>query len=70
MGTPENKQLLQDIFAATARGDSRPLVEAMADDFAGPSRETAAGRAAYEQAGCADRAVSGVARDASRAASR
>ena len=33
MGTPENKQLLQDIFAATARGDSRPLVEAMAEDF-------------------------------------
>jgi ketosteroid isomerase-like protein len=33
MGTAENKQLLQDIFAATARGDSRPLVEAMADDF-------------------------------------
>ena len=33
MGAPENKQLLQDIFAATARGDSRPLVEAMADGF-------------------------------------
>ena len=33
MGTPENKQLLQDIFAATARGDSRPLVETMAEDF-------------------------------------
>jgi ketosteroid isomerase-like protein len=33
MGTLENKQLLQDIFAATARGDSRPLVEAMAEDF-------------------------------------
>jgi ketosteroid isomerase-like protein len=33
MGAPENKQLLQDIFAATAQGDSRPLVEAMADDF-------------------------------------
>ena len=33
MGASENKQLLQDIFAATARGDSRPLVEAMADDF-------------------------------------
>ena len=33
MSTAENKQLLQDIFAATARGDSRPLVEAMADDF-------------------------------------
>jgi ketosteroid isomerase-like protein len=33
MGTAENKQLLQDIFSATARGDSRALVEAMADDF-------------------------------------
>jgi ketosteroid isomerase-like protein len=33
MGAAENKQMLQDIFAATARGDSRPLVDAMADDF-------------------------------------
>ena len=33
MGAPENKQLMQTIFAATALGDSRPLVEAMADDF-------------------------------------
>jgi ketosteroid isomerase-like protein len=33
MGAPENKQLMQTIFAATAQGDSRPLVEAMADDF-------------------------------------
>ncbi len=33
MGTVGNKHLLQDIFAATARGDSRPLVDAMADDF-------------------------------------
>ena len=33
MGTAENRQLLQDIFTATARGDSRPLVDAMADDF-------------------------------------
>jgi ketosteroid isomerase-like protein len=33
MSTAENKQLLQDIFSATAQGDSRPLVEAMADDF-------------------------------------
>jgi ketosteroid isomerase-like protein len=29
----ENKQLMQDIFAAMAQGNSRPLVEAMADDF-------------------------------------
>jgi len=33
MGTAENKRLPQDIFAATAQGDSRPLVDAMADDF-------------------------------------
>ena len=33
MGTAENKQLLQGIFAATAQGNSRPLVDAMADDF-------------------------------------
>src|SRR6476661_395928 len=33
MGTAENKRLLQDIFAATAQGNSRPLVDAMADDF-------------------------------------
>ena len=46
MGTPENKQLLQDIFAATARGDSRPLVEAMADDF----RWTIAGNGRWSRA--------------------
>jgi len=33
MGTAENKQLLQEIFAETAKGNSRPLVDAMADDF-------------------------------------
>jgi ketosteroid isomerase-like protein len=33
MGTAENKQLLQDIFAETATGNSRPLVDAMADEF-------------------------------------
>jgi uncharacterized protein len=33
MGTAENRQLLLDIFTATAQGDSRPLVDAMADDF-------------------------------------
>ena len=46
MGAPENKQLLQDIFAATARGDSRPLVEAMADDF----RWTIAGNGRWSRA--------------------
>jgi hypothetical protein len=33
MGTAENKRLLQDIFAAMARGDSRPLVGSMGEDF-------------------------------------
>jgi ketosteroid isomerase-like protein len=29
----ENKQLIQSIFAELAQGNSRPLVDAMADDF-------------------------------------
>lgn len=33
MSTAENKQLLQQIFAEMAKGNSRPLVESMADDF-------------------------------------
>jgi ketosteroid isomerase-like protein len=33
MSAIENKQLLQEIFAALAEGNSRPLVEAMAADF-------------------------------------
>lgn len=33
MGATENKQLLQQIFAEMAKGNSRPLVENMADDF-------------------------------------
>jgi len=33
MSATENKQLLQDIFAALAEGNSRPLVDAMAEDF-------------------------------------
>jgi uncharacterized protein len=33
MNTGENKQLVQDIFREMAQGNSRPLVEAMADDF-------------------------------------
>jgi ketosteroid isomerase-like protein len=28
-----NKQLLQDIFAGLARGDSKPFVDSLADDF-------------------------------------
>jgi ketosteroid isomerase-like protein len=33
MSATENKQLMQDIFAALAEGNSRPLVDAMAADF-------------------------------------
>jgi uncharacterized protein len=33
MSSAENKQLMQDIFAGMAQGNSRLLVEAMADDF-------------------------------------
>jgi hypothetical protein len=33
MGIIENKQLMQNIFAGLAEGNSRPLVEAMAEDF-------------------------------------
>jgi ketosteroid isomerase-like protein len=33
MGTAENKQLTQHIFAALAKSDSRPFVDAMAEDF-------------------------------------
>jgi ketosteroid isomerase-like protein len=32
MGASENKDLVQRIFAELAKGDSRPLVERMADD--------------------------------------
>jgi ketosteroid isomerase-like protein len=33
MSATANKQLLQDIFAALAQSNPRPLVDAMADDF-------------------------------------
>ena len=33
MSATENKQLLQEIFAALAQSNSRPFVDAMADDF-------------------------------------
>ena len=33
MTATANKQLLQEIFAALAQSNSRPLVDAMADDF-------------------------------------
>ena len=33
MSAAENKQLLQQIFAEMAKGNSKPLVESMADDF-------------------------------------
>jgi uncharacterized protein len=33
VGTAENKQLMEQIFASLSAGDSKPLVENMADDF-------------------------------------
>jgi len=33
MSATENKQLMQEIFAALAEGDSKPFVDAMAEDF-------------------------------------
>ncbi|HLY92564.1 MAG TPA: nuclear transport factor 2 family protein [Candidatus Angelobacter sp.] len=33
MSAQDNKQIVQAIFAELAQGNSRPLVEAMADDF-------------------------------------
>src|SRR5215468_5224286 len=33
MSAIENKQIMQNIFAELAQGNSRPFVEAMADDF-------------------------------------
>ena len=33
MSTAENRKLMQDIFAELSQGNSRPFVEAMADDF-------------------------------------
>jgi uncharacterized protein len=33
MSSSENKQLMQHIFGELAQGNSRPLVESMADDF-------------------------------------
>ena len=33
MSTVENKKFLQHIFSELAKGNSRPLVESMADDF-------------------------------------
>jgi len=33
MGASENKQLMQQIFAELSKGNSKPLVDSMADDF-------------------------------------
>jgi ketosteroid isomerase-like protein len=33
MSASENKQLMQEIFAGLAQGNSRPFVDAMAEDF-------------------------------------
>ena len=32
MGAPENKQLMQDVFAELSRGNSKPFLESLADD--------------------------------------
>src|SRR5947209_17853771 len=49
MGTSENKQLLQAIFAATARGDSRALVESMGEDFRWTIAGTGRGSRTYDK---------------------
>jgi ketosteroid isomerase-like protein len=52
MSAPENKQLLQNIFAELAQSNSRPFVDAMAEDFrwtmpgSNPWSKTYAGKAA------------------------
>ncbi len=46
MGASENKQLLQQIFAELAKGNSEPLVANMADDF----RWTVTGTTAWSRA--------------------
>lgn len=33
MGVPENKQLMQHIFAELSEGNAKPFVDSMADDF-------------------------------------
>jgi len=33
MGAAENKQLMQNIFSELSKGNSKPFVESMADDF-------------------------------------
>jgi len=33
MGASENKQLMQQVFAELAKGNSKPFVDSMADDF-------------------------------------
>jgi ketosteroid isomerase-like protein len=33
MGASENKQLMQHIFAELSKGNSKPFVDNMADDF-------------------------------------
>jgi len=33
MGTADNKQLMQAVFAELERGNGRPFIDAMADDF-------------------------------------
>jgi ketosteroid isomerase-like protein len=46
--TAANKQLLQNVFEALAKGDSRPFVDAMDDDFRWIMTGTTAWSGSYE----------------------
>lgn len=48
MTTAENKALLQNIFAELAKGNPRPLVDAMANDFAWTITGTTAWSKTYQ----------------------
>ena len=48
MTTAENKALLQSIFAELAKGNPRPFVDAMADDFAWTVTGTTAWSKTYQ----------------------
>jgi len=55
MGSAENKQLMQDVFAEFAKANSRPFVDAMADDF----RWTIAGSGRWSRTYAGKQAVLG-----------
>jgi uncharacterized protein len=48
MSSAENKALLQNIFAEMAKGNARPFVDAMADDFAWTVTGTTAWSRTYQ----------------------